>query len=188
MVFIGRFKGSNLIAEKLNVPETVAPKGQVSVTFDVSNGANTISMFEEDCCGPECGTNLIGSPLNGYAYRAIIEPEWTDNRTVEKCIGTTEIGTATDTIETRFEAPSDAGVYTLAVRVEGQNSGKGVETAVSVSVEEGAETSPEPEPDDRGGGGGADLGSLVISNPIKSAIAAAGIAAGLRYFGGDDGE
>lgn len=181
MVFIGSFKDGNLIAEKLSVPASVAPGGRVPVTFDVSNGAYTISALEDDCCGPECGTNFIGSPLNGYAYRAVINPEWTNEKSVERCLGTTEAGTNTEMVDASFEAPNEPGTYSVFVRVEGQNTGKGVQTTVSTSVEEGAEQSPGN--GDENGEDGFNPTQTIVQNPIKSAVAAGALAFALRVSG-----
>jgi|APHM01.1.fsa_nt_gi hypothetical protein len=184
MTFIGSFKNGNLIAEKLSVPESVAPSGRVPVRFDVSNGAAAINAFEPDCCGPECGTNFIGSPLNGYAYRAIIDPQWTDSETVERCLGTTEVGTSTDTVDATFEAPDTTGTYGVTVRVEGQNSKSGVQTTVQTSIEEGGESSPTPGNGDNNGGG-LDIAGTIVNNPVKSAVATGAMAVALRLFGND---
>lgn len=158
-------KGGNITVTELSAPSLVEEGEEFEVSFKIKNGANAIAGGDPDCCGPGCAGFLPPSPNNGYKYEAWIEPGWnTQSARVEKCIGTTEVGTVDHKVTATLVAPSlqtieGPGASMIHYGVKFKGSGKEYTDYALVSTQPA-----DPGPIDDGSGGNGGNGSSGGSN------------------------
>ena len=179
---VGDMKGGSIIVEKFAYPDEVAPGGRFEAEVQVSNGAVFVNPFDPDHCAPS-GLDA------GLQYEATWNASWLSGgseRTGVRCLGTTEVGTATDVVTLDSPAPDEPGTYSLRVTVMMPGSKEQVSETVNFVVAEGSPRNTDPEEEDPENGGGGIGGSIVntiVQNPVKTAVALGGVGLATRFLG-----
>jgi hypothetical protein len=170
----------------------VAPNGKVDVVVTVEKEPTVVQGGDPD----KCQKGFI----NGFDYEIRVNPSWAPQKTGSGCITPNLVGLATHSDSFAFDAPAEPGSHSVTVELVLPNRGESLVEEKQVTVDSQASPDPSFRPEDTTGitareanriennmppnsppqSGGSGLVSVVLKNPVKSAIGGIFVSVALR--------
>lgn len=187
-------KGGNVVLNSVRTKKSVRPGEDFEVEVDVSNGATYIGPLDPDGCGDPANGCTKTPVVESAGYCVNIEFYVNGEKIAESgndCLHAGLVGAPTGSKTWVVTAPEAEGKIEVGANVVLDGSGKEtgvVNKTVNVTGSEPTEApTRDPSLDNPLGGGGNGNGnggitSMIIQNPVKSAVAAGAIGAALQLM------